>query len=72
MLSFFVVSLEVSPGTTAHGCLNRLISKFSRLEEIRNCMVLTLNEEYALKSAVVKDRGELDKSHALLVSIVVI
>ncbi|GFP86395.1 molybdopterin synthase sulfur carrier subunit [Phtheirospermum japonicum] len=29
-------SLEVSPSTTAHGCLNRLISNFSCLEEIRN------------------------------------
>lgn len=53
------MSLEVSPGTTAHDCLNKLISKFPGLEEIRNCMVLALNEEYALESVVVKDRDEL-------------
>ncbi|GFP89726.1 molybdopterin synthase sulfur carrier subunit [Phtheirospermum japonicum] len=53
-------SLEVSPGTTSHGCLNRLISRFSCLEEIRNCMVLTLNNEYAPESAVLKDIVELD------------
>lgn len=53
------MSMEVSPGTTAHDCLNKLISKFPGLEEIRNCMVLALNEEYALESVVVKDRDEL-------------
>ncbi|KAL1542755.1 molybdopterin synthase [Salvia divinorum] len=53
------MSLEVSPGTAAHDCLNKLISKFPGLEEIRNCMVLALNEEYALESVVVKDRDEL-------------
>ncbi|KAL3845715.1 hypothetical protein ACJIZ3_003118 [Penstemon smallii] len=51
--------LEVSQGTTAHDCLNRLIVKFPGLEEIRNCMVLALNEEYAPGSTVVKDRDEL-------------
>ncbi|KAL2249377.1 molybdopterin synthase sulfur carrier subunit [Sesamum indicum] len=51
--------LEVSPGTTAHDCLNKLIIKFPGLEEIRNCMVLALNEEYTPESAVVKDRDEL-------------
>ncbi|XP_057793871.1 molybdopterin synthase sulfur carrier subunit [Salvia miltiorrhiza] len=53
------MSLEVSPGTTTHDCLNKLISKFPGLEEIRNCMVLALNEEYALESVVVRDRDEL-------------
>ncbi|KAH6775194.1 co-factor for nitrate [Perilla frutescens var. hirtella] len=52
-------SMEVSPGTTANDCLNKVISKFPGLEEIRNCMVLALNEEYTLESAVVKDRDEL-------------
>lgn len=51
--------LEVSPGTTAHDCLNKLISKFPGLEEIRNCSVLALNEEYTPQSTVVKDRDEL-------------
>lgn len=53
------MSLEVSPGTTARDCLNKLISRFPGLEEIRNCMVLAVNEEYALKSDVVKDGDEL-------------
>ncbi|KAL7118357.1 hypothetical protein ACP275_03G131300 [Erythranthe tilingii] len=53
------MSLEVSPGTTALGCLNKVITKFPGLEEIRNCMVLALNEEYTPESTVVKDRDEL-------------
>ncbi|KAL6525316.1 Molybdopterin synthase sulfur carrier subunit [Orobanche minor] len=48
-------SLEVLPGTTARDCLNT----FPSLEEIRNCMVLAINEEYTSESTVVKDGDEL-------------
>ncbi|KAI8526518.1 hypothetical protein RHMOL_Rhmol12G0003100 [Rhododendron molle] len=51
--------LEVSSGSTAHDCLNKLIAKFPGLEDIRACMVLALNEEYTPESTVVKDRDEL-------------
>ncbi|KAL2539011.1 Molybdopterin synthase sulfur carrier subunit [Forsythia ovata] len=51
--------LEVSPSSTADDCLNKLIAKFPSLEEICDCMVLALNEEYASKSTIVKDRDEL-------------
>lgn len=51
--------LEVPPSSTADDCLNKLIAKFPSLEEIRECMVLALNEKYTSKSTVVKDRDEL-------------
>ncbi|KAK1371003.1 Molybdopterin synthase sulfur carrier subunit [Heracleum sosnowskyi] len=51
--------LDVSSGSTAHDCLNKLIAKFPQLDEIRGCMVLALNEEYTTESASVKDRDEL-------------
>ncbi|KAF7124825.1 hypothetical protein RHSIM_Rhsim12G0002800 [Rhododendron simsii] len=51
--------LEVSSGSTACDCLNKLIAKFPGLEDIRACMVLALNEEYTPESTIVKDRDEL-------------
>ncbi|KAK6940133.1 Sulfur carrier ThiS/MoaD-like [Dillenia turbinata] len=53
------VHLKVSSGSTAHDCLNQLLVKFPGLEEIRSCMVLALNEEYAPDFAILKDRDEL-------------
>lgn len=51
--------MKVPTGSTAHDCLNQLVCKFPRLEEIRGCMVLALNEEYTPESAVIKDTDEL-------------
>lgn len=51
--------LEVPAGTTARDCLDKLIADFPGLGEIRNCMVLALNEEYTAETSVVKDRDEL-------------
>ncbi|XP_052174908.1 molybdopterin synthase sulfur carrier subunit isoform X2 [Diospyros lotus] len=51
--------LEVSSGSSAGDCLDKLITKYPGLEEIRGCMVLALNQEYASEAAPVKDRDEL-------------
>ncbi|XP_071721334.1 molybdopterin synthase sulfur carrier subunit [Rutidosis leptorrhynchoides] len=53
------MKLEVSPGTTAGDCLDKLVEKFQGLNELRGCMVLALNEEYTIESAIVKNRDEL-------------
>ncbi|GJV28624.1 molybdopterin synthase sulfur carrier subunit [Tanacetum coccineum] len=53
------MKLEVSSGTTAGDCLDKLIAKFPGLKELRGCMVLALNEEYTIESALVKNKDEL-------------
>ncbi|KAG9136000.1 hypothetical protein Leryth_015880 [Lithospermum erythrorhizon] len=53
------MQLKVSSGTTADGCLHKLIAKFPGLEEIKECLVLALNEEYTPGSTNVKDKDVL-------------
>ncbi|CAO2822097.1 unnamed protein product [Amaranthus hypochondriacus] len=51
--------LEVTSGSTARDCLDKIVALFPGLEDLRGCMVLALNEEYASESAIVKHRDEL-------------
>ncbi|KVI00045.1 molybdopterin synthase sulfur carrier subunit [Cynara cardunculus var. scolymus] len=53
------MKLEVSSGSTAGDCLDQVIGKFPGLKELRGCIVLALNEEYTMESAVVKNKDEL-------------
>ena len=53
------MKLEVTSGTTAGECLDKLIVKLPGLKEFCGCMVLALNEEYTSESALVKNRDEL-------------
>ncbi|KAG0476715.1 hypothetical protein HPP92_013556 [Vanilla planifolia] len=52
-------SLQIPRGSSAGDCLGSLLTMFSKLEEIRNSMVLALNEEYALETAILQDGDEL-------------
>lgn len=51
--------LEVSAGSTAQDCLDKLIATFPGLQEIRNCMALALNLEYTAESTIVNNKDEL-------------
>ncbi|KAI9165299.1 hypothetical protein LWI28_011281 [Acer negundo] len=51
--------LELSSGSTAQDCLNKLVARFPSLEEILGSMVLALNEEYTNESVIVQDKDEL-------------
>ncbi|KAF6169918.1 hypothetical protein GIB67_034310 [Kingdonia uniflora] len=51
--------MQMPNWSTAQDCLSKVFTKFPRLEEIRGCMVLALNEEYTLENAIVKDKDEL-------------
>ncbi|KAG8490331.1 hypothetical protein CXB51_015964 [Gossypium anomalum] len=53
------LSMEVSSGSTTQDCLKKLVAKFPNLDEICQCIVLALNEEYTTELAVVKDKDEL-------------
>ncbi|CAM8995874.1 unnamed protein product [Rhodiola kirilowii] len=53
------MSLQVSAGSTACDCLDKVVAKFPSLAEIRECMVVAVNEEYAPGSTVVKHKDEL-------------
>ncbi|XP_031490141.1 molybdopterin synthase sulfur carrier subunit isoform X2 [Nymphaea colorata] len=51
--------LSVRVGFTAHDCLVKLLTVFPRLEEIKNCIVVALNQEYVRESTTVKNGDEL-------------
>uniref|UniRef100_A0A7N0RCJ5 Molybdopterin synthase sulfur carrier subunit n=1 Tax=Kalanchoe fedtschenkoi TaxID=63787 RepID=A0A7N0RCJ5_KALFE len=51
--------LQVSAGSTACDCLDKVVAKFPSLAEIRECMVLAVNEEYAPGSIIVEQGDEL-------------
>ncbi|RYR56868.1 hypothetical protein Ahy_A05g022589 [Arachis hypogaea] len=51
--------LEVSSRSTTQDYLKKLLVMFLSLEEIQGCVVLALNEEYAVDTIVVQDEDEL-------------
>jgi molybdopterin synthase catalytic subunit len=53
------LTLKMPSGSTTKKCMDELVIKFPKLEEVRGCVVLALNEEYTTDSAIVKHRDEL-------------
>ncbi|CAN6868169.1 unnamed protein product, partial [Brassica oleracea] len=53
------LKLKMPSGSTTKKCMDELVIKFPKLEEVRRCVVLALNEEYTTDSAIVKHRDEL-------------
>ncbi|KAL0717207.1 hypothetical protein Bca4012_066529 [Brassica carinata] len=53
------LALKMPSGSTTRSCMDELVIKFPRLEEVRGCVVLALNEEYTTDSAIVNHRDEL-------------
>ena len=51
--------LEVLSSNNNRDCLDKLITKYPGLEELRGYMVLALNQEYTSEAAPVKDKDEL-------------
>ena len=51
--------IKIPSGSTTSDCLIDLLSKFPKLEEIKNSVVLALNEEYATESTILKNKDEL-------------
>lgn len=50
---------EMPHGSTAKDCMSKLLTKFPKLQEINNSVVLALNEEYAPESSVLRNKDEL-------------
>lgn len=53
------ICLKMSSGSTANDCMSKLLIMFPKLEQIRDFMLLAINEEYAEESTVLKDGDEL-------------
>ncbi|KAJ9128804.1 hypothetical protein P3X46_034460 [Hevea brasiliensis] len=50
--------LDLSYSNTTRDCLYKLVAKLPSLEEIRECIVLALNEEYTIEDSVVKEKDK--------------
>jgi molybdopterin converting factor subunit 1 len=53
------IDLEIPAGTTVHGLTDLLVTKYPRLEKVRDSMMAAINREYAADEAVVPDGAEI-------------
>ncbi|XP_078433369.1 co-factor for nitrate, reductase and xanthine dehydrogenase 7 [Wolffia australiana] len=53
------VKLRIPIGSTTGDCMVKIFQEFPSLEEIKNSVVLALNEEYAPESTILKNKDEL-------------
>lgn len=53
------LSIDVENGTTAGQLLEQLVRQHPKLQEIRSCLVLAVNQEYADETTTLTDGSEL-------------
>jgi molybdopterin converting factor subunit 1 len=53
------LSVDIEDGTTAGQLLEQLVRQYPKLQEIRSCLVLAVNQEYADETTTLTDRSEV-------------
>jgi molybdopterin synthase catalytic subunit len=53
------VELDIPAGTTVQGLTDLMVSKYPRLEKVRDSMMAAINREYAANEQVVPENAEI-------------
>jgi len=53
------VEIEISSGTTVQGLTDLLVTKYPRLEKVKDSMMAAINREYAADEQVIPEGAEI-------------